>query len=513
MIRHGTRCASGSGTTMKRTISTLGGFSLFLALCLSACGGDDVDSPAGAGGSGGTGGSGGNGGGGGSTGGSAGENSAGAGGDGSGETPVACEVATGDHTTCDGPCPIDWDYTVSCDDDSFGVLGLQAAATSERIFMGATSWDDTVVWSFDAEAGARLRDFPLALNTSPIAFAVGADDTLYALGDETSGGPGYDGGLSLVAIKGSSLEKTTVFDNPDRYTSYRDLALDGDEVPHVWFDSAPQNDEISLSRQNQDGTWTGDVIATTRSGYERYSLSDIGKPVAFNLERSNNSAMDQLVVRYAGEDETVGAPFASSGLPRYRPIDPAVPLQDETPLDYAAIIEHEGGLRIMWSSAGAQSAQEIAVASAEAECDVGIDLAGPPCAETCRRQGNWLMYQAFAAARSGNDFWVAYGIQHVDWDIDYGVQNMDGLQVCVGNVSQDRSTAELVVVRVPLTGSDPEHVLSLPIPSLGFNLSTYAETDIGPVAIHAFGDRVAVVVRSETGHTSEFRALLLDAGE
>jgi hypothetical protein len=317
-------------------------------------GGSSMGGNAGSGGSGGTGGSAGEG--------------------GSGGTPV---VLTCDFETAEDLCPSEDECRIveawrgSCDSPSFGKVGMQVGATSDAIYLGATAWDATRVWRFDA-AGSEDIEIPLALEASPLAFAVAADDTLYVLGDETSAEEGeYPGELTLVKVGAEGSERSTVFDRDDRYVSYYDLALDPHSVPHVWFSSRPP-EEQSLARLDSAGDWQIEPITHPGNDWERYSLSDSGKVVVFGLD-SGAGTEYQLVARYDGNDTQLGTNF-SSAPPRYRPIDPPVPLEaSETTLDYAAIIQTEDALRVAWA-ADDESSEVTLPGSAipEYQCDRGF---------------------------------------------------------------------------------------------------------------------------------------------
>jgi hypothetical protein len=202
-----------------------------------------------------------------------------------------------------------------------------------------------------------------------------------------------------------------------------------------------------------------------------------------------------------------------SGAQRYRPLDPPVPLEQATMLRYAAVLQHSDHLEVAWAVEGAtETATLPGTAQPVYACASGFGPdPGSPCPEPCQETAPGLEHEAFAATRTAHDVWVAYAIQHTDRDIEYVPQQIDGFQVCVGNIVEDRSTAELFVVRVPLDGQQATQVLALGVGNLGLDLPDFNQSDAGPVAIHAFADRVAVAVRTETATSSGFRVLTLSA--
>lgn len=432
-------------------------------------------------------------------------------------TPPNCDVSAVSHDACEpaSGCPIDEDYEISCDNRYFGQLGLQVAKSSDGLFMGAASWENLIVWSFDGESGTELQNFPLDQDDSPLAFAVDASSTLYVLGDESV----YDfqtqhasGGLSLVTVAGEQIEESLLGDADGPYLSFYDLALDPDGVPHVWFVSGSP-DEQSVATPNGDGSWSREVVEHPGIDWERFTLSDSGELVSFGLATPDDFSY-QLVARLRGADQNLGSPVrtvGSSGAPRYRPLDPPVPLEQATMLRYAAVVQHPDHIEVAWATDEATGMAALpGTAEPEYQCSAGPAASdGSPCPEPCNETAAGLEHEAFAATRTADDIWVAYAIQHADWDVEYMLQEIDLFPVCVGHVVEDRTTAELLVVRVPLGGGQPSQVLSLPVGGLGLPASS--RPDSGPIAIHAFADAIAVAVRMETMNGSGFRVLTLNA--
>jgi hypothetical protein len=412
-------------------------------------------------------------------------------------------------------CPIDEDYEISCDNRSFGQLGLQVAKSSDGLFMGAASWENLIVWSFDGTTGSELQNFPLDQDDSAIAFSVDADGTLYVLGDESV----VDletlesaGGLALVTVQGEQIEESLMGDSNGRYLSFFDLALDPAGVPHVWFSPNAH----SVATPDGDGGWTREAVKHPGIDWERFTLSDAGELVSFGLATPDDFS-HQVVAHLEGVDQDLGSPVDTSGnssTPRYRPLDPPVPLEEATLLRYAAVIQHSDHVEVAWATeAEARTAVLPGTAKPEYGCTPPPPGPDGACPAPCQETATGLQHEAFAATRSAHDIWIAYAIEYSDRDIEYMAGQIDLFPVCLGSVVEDRTTAELVVVRVPLDGENPTEVLSLRVGTLGPpGLPSFSQTDNGPVAIHAFAETIAVAVRMETTDGSGFRVLTLTGG-
>jgi hypothetical protein len=169
-------------------------------------------------------------------------------------------------------------------------------------------------------------------------------------------------------------------------------------------------------------------------------------------------------------------------------------------------------LRVAWASTGPNDFDEVLLpntAQPALQCQEGFTLLSPPCPPTCVEKTSGLFHEAFAVATTDTHAFVAYALSHLDRDVSYEVQNINGMDQCVGQPGEDRSTSELVLARVAFAGGTPEALLSLPMANLGREVLGDAEpTDAGPVAVSIDGGELAISVRTDRGNgTAQVRVL------
>lgn len=470
---------------MTRLRSSLG-FLIPLCALAGACGSSTIDpGPLGGGGNG-AGGNGGN------------------GGDGGAPTATCTSRAGSALANCDeSPCPLIGDVELACTPDdpedfnSFAALDVRVVTNSTTTYVGATDWNFTDLFEMDADSASAVDGFSLDLDATELALGMDDNGKWFAAGDETKA-PDYEGGLALVEPDGNVIREELVFDADDKYVGMIDFAASNDGAPHLWFNSNPPYGRSHATR-DADGIWTTtDAVVPSGTDWPRFVLGSDGAPVAFGMAESGNAY--QVSVRDGGQDKAFGSAVADGGAPHYRPIGAPLPASDTPLTRYAAVIQHDAGLRVAWPEA--DSFGETAIpdsAIPNYSCSVGFDF-GPPadeCPDTCVEQTSGLESAAFAPTRSENgDVWLAYVVSHVDRVVSYELQDIDGVDVCVGNVSSDTSTGELRLVHVPLDGSDATVAFTLPLERLAAD-SAVENTSTGHRVIDAaaFGSRLAVAVR------------------
>jgi hypothetical protein len=138
------------------------------------------------------------------------------------------------------------------------------------------------------------------------------------------------------------------------------------------------------------------------------------------------------------------------------------------------------------------------------------------CKDTCNETASGVEKHAFALGwtEDGVGF-LAYVVTQLDQTISYGLQGE--ISFCVGNVTSDRSTATLHLVRIPVDGSAAEEVLSMPIdrpgardafdPGDGFSDPRFVD-------VRGFGKDLAIGVRTGWSNDAHaIRVLRIDASK
>jgi hypothetical protein len=412
-----------------------------------------------------------------------------------GSLPITCSSSPGDHGgVCPGPldCAIVIDREITCTDPQFAKLGAHVVTAPAHSYLGASSWDLQALFEVTESDAKRLELFPLRAG-STMLLAADPKGALAAAADETTPAS-YDGGLSLARGDGGGFVAEPVFDAPDRYVTLFDLAFDTSGAAHVWYSSKPPA-ERSVGRRGADGAWIHEVVPSPGAGWYRFALSNEGRRVAFGLDELA-SGDRQLLALYDGAVRPMGAPLGASSPPRYRPIGIHASAPEGLPAFGAALLDREG-LRVVWTSGGGHVEKLVPGTAAPAyQCSLGFGGEPPPCAADCHEKVSGLEYEAFAAAFGKEEVWLAVIESHLDYTVAYAPQDIDGMQICVGNVASEASTSELHLLRVPLDGSAPEKLLSLPLPGIDRDdIASSSDTDASAVAIHVAGDALTVSAR------------------
>jgi hypothetical protein len=108
------------------------------------------------------------------------------------------------------------------------------------------------------------------------------------------------------------------------------------------------------------------------------------------------------------------------------------------------------------------------------------------CSGTCVDQEYGLLGRPFSVGRTDDGAaWLAYLSMHVDSSCTRTVITADNHQYCTCGTTSDRSTGELHLLRGAPDGTQPVEALVLP-------LEPQYSSDDPPVAVRAFGTRVAV---------------------
>ena len=433
-----------------------------------------------------------------------------------GSIEVTCSSQPGDHTAaCPSArgCPIVVDREIVCTDPQFAKLGQRALTTPEASYVSVTAWDFTALFEVSADDARELEAFPLDPDVGRIALAVDATGTLAAVTDETQGND-YQGGLSFTSMSGDQFSDESVFDQTDRYVPFSDFAFDRDGVAHVWYSSNPPA-ERSVARRAANGSWSHEVATSPGVDWFRFAIGTDNQPVAFGFaEASGVGNSWQLFARVGSEERALGSAVDGSGPLRYRPLGMPMPPPVALGIAYGAVIQHEENLVFAWpTDTGYLETIVAGTALPSYTCALGFDFeTEPPCPGPCHEQASGLAYEAFAAVLGADgQVWLAYVETHFDTMIGYEVQDIDGMDVCVGNITSDSSRSELHLVR--LRSDAAEELLTLPLEALDRDDTSSSEaTDAQAVSLHAFGDELTIGVRvlEESGQP-KVRVLRIDA--
>ncbi|HEY4120191.1 MAG TPA: hypothetical protein VGM56_20140 [Byssovorax sp.] len=158
--------------------------------------------------------------------------------------------------------------------------------------------------------------------------------------------------------------------------------------------------------------------------------------------------------------------------------------------DVAAVVQDDLGLRVVWPRTAAADVR-IAAPAFVSTCPQPVY---PACMTVCHDVGVGVPRGGFAAARSSDGaVWIGYVTSELDVDRTFAGSD-ELLEACTTqrDPATDRSTAVLRLVRV-VAGAAPAVVDEETLPDPGLDYYGGAATALH---MHAFGDRVAVAVRT-----------------
>lgn len=432
-----------------------------------------------------------------------------------GSDPAACcAVERGDLTACEGSAcaAIRFDRVIECDDSDSGERGHAVASLGRTSHVAGFLGGDLRLYAIDEDDARCLDDFPMAAISRPVALAVGAGDTLYALADETHGRRGDEmGGLTMVTYAGGSFSRE-VLAEVEREAPFYGLVVDRAGLPHVWHQS--DRDERSHAYLDGASQWHTEVVDPPRGSWDDWdalSLTNRERTVAFWWSRRGRPAW-QMQVRVGDETRDFGPLRERGGRERHRPIPPAPGGEEPA---YGAVVDLNDRLQVVWAS---EAAEGWSVADLPRsgwpviECDPDPSQDAPedppPCQPPCVEKGTGLTQDAFAVTRTRTHAYVAYVLTHLERDLIFAVaQTGDDEFDCIGQPVEDRTTVELVVARVAFADGSVEELLALPMAQTLGARGSNADS----VAISAASDcedcRLSVSIRTVGANRSRIRVL------
>jgi hypothetical protein len=311
----------------------------------------------------------------------------------------------------------------------------------------------------------------------------------------------------VLAMRGDAgFPVQVIASSIDHMLPFHDLAVDASGKPHVFHSSDPPDGQAHL-QLDAGGAWQAEPIGHPGQDWERFSTTPGGAAVSLGYEQTSQESW-QLLATLGATTRSLGSEQTGAFPGRYRPFAPA---RTGGGPEYGAAISSREALRVAWASTGPDGLQETTLpgsAEPDLECKEGFTARAPPCPATCVERKSGLFYQAFAVATSASHAYLAYSLSHLDRDVRYELQNIDGMDRCVGQAGEDRSTSELVLLRVAFAGGAMEPLLSLPMANLGRQVMGDAEqSDAGPVAISVDAGMLAVSVRTDRDGKAQVRVL------
>jgi len=239
------------------------------------------------------------------------------------------------------------------------------------------------------------------------------------------------------------------------------------------------------------------------SPWTHFTLASDGSVVSLALVGATGGQLHALV---GGVDRTVGSPFSPNVSPSYlvtpipAPVAPA-------PALFAVAIADAPGIRVVAEHASAPETETPVPGTAPVthtcQTPAPDNLA---CTGTCHETGVGVETGAYALAWTDDGVgWLAYVVTQLDQQVGYTLMGAgDGPPpYCVGNVTSDLSHATLHLARVPLDGSAPTEVLTMPI-------QRPASQDAGFFDARAFGTDLAIGVRTGFAEPFAVRVLRVD---
>ncbi|MEZ4440973.1 MAG: hypothetical protein R3B72_17880 [Polyangiaceae bacterium] len=419
----------------------------------------------------------------------------GEGGEGGSPKPVLpCVDEAGDHSViCDGtsPCPILVDRVIRCESVVFGQSGVPVVATPDDVVAMAIGLHrDAHTWTVTADAATRHLEIPqVPFQTS--ALAVDTTGTVHvAVWTQELGALPTDPSETLMLRREAGV--FVAESAPLEILRGDPQVVDAMGIHHLF---GWQIDGILHLFGTPSGGWQSEPLEAPvgASGFEP-GVAASGLPFASGWV-DKPGFQRQLAVRIGGQTKQLGSVVPDYESAAYQSFGGPVPPDPAIFAPYGAVFARNAGLAVSW--AGNTGWGEIAVPDTSASTPVCSEFLSPPCPASCHEVSSGLDQRAFDMVRAPDgSLWLAYLITHYDMLRIYETQQIEGQDVCVGQVKEDASTFELVLVRVPLgTGGPVTELLRFPM-SEGFG-DLFQSKPHRHISAHAYGNELAIGLRMD----------------
>lgn len=393
----------------------------------------------------------------------------GAGGDGGGGFIGACVAGEPDRPiVCpDDACLVIFDSELACDDPLLAASGVDVVAPGSRTFFTTTE-GRTRLYEVVGGAPSVVEGFELdAPGGAAVRLTHDGLGALYVVGDETDADRAYAEGLVLVSgSPEDGFERATVFDLPDRYTRLVSMET-ADGRPHVWFDSDPEVGEVSLAVPDGGGGFDLEV-APWPGDHGLRAFVATPSPVAIGLEQTRGGL--QIVALDSGSENPLGAPiYAGSGW-SFRAIPPYHESAAHQGPPYGALVQEPAGTRIavlelFGGDVALPGLEPPSRVCADSVIVREVDGCPAPCHEDA--EGVELLGASAVLTWLGSFVVAAVRVTY-DHDVVYESVGCDAACACAGERTNDRGTAELLILRHDAGTRETSVLLRTPFSPLAF---------------------------------------------
>jgi hypothetical protein len=440
----------------------------------------------------------------------------------------ACAWTPGDHASAcpTTPCPIVEDVSVTCADAQFAQPGLRVAPAPGATWLVTASANDRYAFAIHDGQGIQQPGLPLYFANTTLSLALSpggepsvATDPWWSMTEAgIASGTQYealgpDGWLGWLAQPSGA---------PGRLGG---LQVGADGIPDLWVggETFQQVTEIGGASAFADAPLPAGDIA-----FPHFTLARDGEPVSFQFASPDAGQSPQLHALLGGIDRPVGAALTGASEAPYSVADFPSPSQPATGALTAVALQGVDGIHVAWFDA--QGSAETVIPSTPAlayTCpSIALGSDGTCPSDRCHETATGLVphwdslsgdLRSFALAWTSDGVaWLAYVRTQIDAE-DHYVLGGNGEEVwCTPTADSSSVSTLLHVVRVPLDGSPPVDVLSLPISpvsedypgnSVDAGLARYFDAQ-------ASGTDLAIAFRtvdaSDAGDVSTVRVLRID---
>lgn len=379
----------------------------------------------------------------------------------------------------DGDCPITEDLTLACADEGFGAHGVRVASDGSVAYAVVPTAVETLPWSVDGGSATWLGDPATGLSGSPVLAL--AEDGVLNLVDATDG-------ISLHARAGDAWSTYAVGSGSE----VLGLEYGADGALWVW---SGDGTDFAL-RVGAEDSWLAETAAVPAdSDYEQFAVGPGDERISTALVYNGNgwtpTHLIDSVEGVLGDQEVADTPLPM------RVASQATGLSSEELLVFGK--QYTNHILVLWTPSGVVGRSEVLGTSVLVrKCEA---QAVENCPEVCFEDDDGVAPGAFSLTRtSDGSVWIAYA--YVTYDETWNFELVDdgaGGEVCEGGRSEDLSTAELYLVRVPTDGTVQRTAFSVEIEPPASDLLAESSSSVRSLDLRAQGDHLALGLVTQRG--------------
>jgi hypothetical protein len=258
------------------------------------------------------------------------------------------------------------------------------------------------------------------------------------------------------------------------------LQVGTDGLPRVWGLTSRDTSASTLFQQTPQGTWTSSNAPLPPGGASvpAFTMTRDGAAVALDFA-SPGPPLTQLYALVGGTSYAIGSP---TDYPiTMSPTSIPMPSAPSTGARFAVAIPHKTAIGVAWLDED-DAVHETLVALPPMLVPTCPNPSSDVCPAPCHETGSGVAPGALAMAWTDDGVaWLAYVVASYDFVLTWSGGGGD----CAPSVQSDHSTAVLHLLHVPLDGTPPAEVLTVPV-------APPAGTVGAAVNMSAFGSDLAI---------------------